>query len=170
MKDVFDEDNEVEEQPTAEDAEKAAASRKARKDRETRLRQMMDDDDEPMADAPDAPPEGTESEADVVVEAAEEVDDTAALDAKPKPESLEPDKETVVVSDGRRRGRRRVTKKVTVKDEEGYLVTTEEPAWESFSEEEQVVNKPKPLSMSTAGKKKSTTKGQGNIMSFFGKK
>jgi DNA polymerase delta subunit 3 len=167
MKDVFDEDNEDEEQqPTVEDAEKVAASRKARKDREARLRQMMDDDDEPMADAP---PEGTDPDAEVVVEP-EETDDTAALDIKPKPEGLEQEKEILTVSGGRRRGRRRVTKKVTVKDEEGYLVTTEEPAWESFSEEEPVLKKPKPIPASTTGKKKSTTKGQGNIMSFFGKK
>jgi DNA polymerase delta subunit 3 len=36
----------------------------------------------------------------------------------PKPDEPEP---TVTVQNGRRRGRRRVMKKKTVKDEEGYL-------------------------------------------------
>jgi len=36
----------------------------------------------------------------------------------------------------RRRGRRKVMKKKTTRDAEGYLVTKEEAEWESFSEEE----------------------------------
>lgn len=36
----------------------------------------------------------------------------------PKPEEPEP---SIIVENGRRRGRRRVMKKKTVKDEEGYL-------------------------------------------------
>lgn len=81
-------------------------------------------------------------------------------------------------------------KKRTVKDDEGYLgkfslstiaiikltdgtVTKEEPVWESFSEDEPV-EKPKPRaqasSASTKAKKPAAKAGQGNIMSFFGKK
>lgn len=107
-----------------------------------------------MPDAPEA------------VEEAEAED--APLDKQPEPK--QPEKtETVTVSGGRRRGRRRVMKKKTVKDEEGYLVTKEEPVWESFSEDEPAPKKMKtPVSsLSTAKGKKA---GQGSIMSFFSKK
>lgn len=79
--------------------------------------------------------------------------------------------EEMETKDGRRRGRRRVMKKRTVKDEEGYLVTKEEAAWESFSEDEPVAKKP--VTLKSAGLAKKTAagkKGQGSIMSFFGKK
>jgi len=44
-------------------------------------------------------------------------------DTKPEAQKKEEPEETVTVSDGRRRGRRRVMKKKTVQDEEGYLGT-----------------------------------------------
>jgi DNA polymerase delta subunit 3 len=52
------------------------------------------------------------------------------------------------------------------------IVTREEAAWESFSEDEPAFKKAKPTPAPAAkGAKKSTAKpGQGNIMSFFGKK
>jgi DNA polymerase delta subunit 3 len=51
-------------------------------------------------------------------------------------------------------------------------VTKEEPVWESFSEDEVAPPpKPKVQAASTAKSKKAAAKaGQGNIMSFFGKK
>ena len=74
-------------------------------------------------------------------------------------------------------------KKRTVKDEEGYLVTKEEAAWESFSEEEPAAKKVKSAvnagaaAQAPGAAKKGgaaaggmAKKGQGNIMSFFGKK
>lgn len=70
-------------------------------------------------------------------------------------------------------------KKKTTKDEDGYLVTKEEPAWESFSESEREAPAKRvqmPASSSTAsqkgGKKGAAAgkQGQGSIMSFFGKK
>ncbi|KAI9745581.1 MAG: hypothetical protein M1818_001115 [Claussenomyces sp. TS43310] len=79
-----------------------------------------------------------------------------------------------VAANGRRRGRRRIMKRKTTQDEEGYLVTREEPAWESFSEDEPAMPKCKapgssiPASMGNL--KRGTGKGQGNIMSFFAKK
>lgn len=42
-------------------------------------------------------------------------------DPKPESQTKEEPQETVTVTDGRRRGRRRVMKKKTVQDEEGYL-------------------------------------------------
>ena len=40
-------------------------------------------------------------------------------------------------SNSRRQGRRQIMKKKTVKDADGYLITTTEPVWESFSEEDE---------------------------------
>lgn len=80
-------------------------------------------------------------------------------------------------------------KKVVKKDSEGYLgesmlllgeipdlanifpVTVEEPSWESFSEDEPAPPPPKKKPGVSAPKGKPGAKaGQGNIMSFFGKK
>jgi len=52
-------------------------------------------------------------------------------------------------------------------------VTKEEPAWESFSEDEPQPKKVKsfpPPSIAAKGKKATGKPGQGNIMSFFAKK
>ncbi|KAL2429649.1 hypothetical protein ABEF95_008673 [Exophiala dermatitidis] len=89
----------------------------------------------------------------------------------------------------RRRGKRKVMKKRTTKDEDGYLVTKEEAVWESFSEEEEpepipAAKKPTPTprsSLPTGSGKSQSQKGTGaagkpgpkkggTIMSFFGKK
>lgn len=82
----------------------------------------------------------------------------------------------------RRRGRRKVMKKRTMKDEEGYLVTKEEAVWESFSEDEPASQphsrtafptKIQSQHKSSAGSAKASLKAAGkggNIMSFFGKK
>ena len=86
-------------------------------------------------------------------------------------------------------------KKKTIKDEEGYLgkstsslllrmrkvidtkyqVTKEEPAWESFSEDDpapSLAKKSGPASSAASSKVKQEAKkpGQGNITSFFGKR
>ena len=81
-------------------------------------------------------------------------------------------------------------KKAVKKDSEGYLgaasrlitsctcskltldiVTVEEPSWESFSEDEAPAPPPKKKPVVSAPKGKAGPKaGQGNIMSFFGKK
>lgn len=52
------------------------------------------------------------------------------------------------------------------------IVTKEEAVWESFSEDEPVAPKPRVATQPTTskGKKSAAKAGQGNIMSFFGKK
>jgi len=89
-------------------------------------------------------------------------------------EKSEHEEPAVTVQGGRRRGRRQVKKKKTVKDEEGYLVTREELVWESFSEDEPAPLKPKSSTLGSSGASKagksSGKPGQGNIMSFFSKK
>ena len=84
---------------------------KSKRQREEELQAMMDQEDEVMEDAADATPEDGVGEED---------DNDAAID-KPEAKPADQPKETVTVENGRRRGRRRVMKKKTVKDEDGYL-------------------------------------------------
>lgn len=63
--------------------------------------------DEPASDAPSASLES--------LPGADKKDSPAKEESEPEPA------ETVTVTNGRRRGRRRIMKKKTVKDEEGYL-------------------------------------------------
>ncbi|KAL4883434.1 DNA polymerase subunit Cdc27 [Aspergillus karnatakaensis] len=129
-------------------------TRESRKEREEKLKKMMEDDDEDE-EMPD------------VAEPAEE--STPIIDQPPpKQEDLRVETTT---KGGRRRGRRQVMKKAVKKDSEGYLVTVEEPSWESFSEDEPAPPPPKKKPAVSAPKGKPGAKaGQGNIMSFFGKK
>ena len=105
----------------------AAAQRKKRLENEAKLRkQMMEDsdDDEVMADAQDsqAAPKvesGLEDDSE-----AEEESASAPIDVKPEKQGAldEPeDQSKVVVSGGRRRGKRKVMRKKTTRDAEGYL-------------------------------------------------
>ncbi|KAK3709467.1 hypothetical protein LTR37_010840 [Vermiconidia calcicola] len=158
----FSEDDAGDDATAAQEDETKVQAGPSKKDRAAELQAMMDQEDEPMEDAPTPAEESQDAE--------------TAID-KPDSQKDEESKETVTVENGRRRGRRRVMKKKTVKDEEGYLVTREEPAWESFSEDEPAPKKIKvpPASSTNAGSKASVGKkggkpGQGNIMSFFGKK
>ncbi|PGH02456.1 DNA polymerase delta subunit 3 [Blastomyces parvus] len=133
------------------------SKREAKKEREEKLRKMMEDEE--MTDAPE--PLTTEEPEPAETSQPEEV-------PKPEPE------EEMSAPKGRRRGRRQVMKKKTMKDAEGYLVTKEEPVWESFSEDEApppAKRKP-PVSVTPkpSNNKGSQKTGQGNIMSFFGKK
>lgn len=151
--------------------QRAEAARQKREEREAKLRQMMDDDDG------DADVDMNEpSEEDVDAGAGVEVAEGVNLDVL-KPGSQASNERIVDTSDGRRRGRRRVTKKRTTKDAEGYLVTKEEQVWESFSEDEpepkRKIAVPPPAVKSEVAVKDTKgdgKKGQGNIMNFFGKK
>lgn len=140
--------------------EESGSTRQSRKDRQAELRRMMEESDEEEPGKPDSP----------VEEPIEEEE------SQPEPESKAEEPAEIVSSaaNGRRRGRRRVTRKKQVMDDKGYLVTIQEQAWESFSEEEAPPpSKPKPVmaKVEPATKpKKGAAKGQGNIMSFFGKK
>ncbi|KAI1360840.1 DNA polymerase subunit Cdc27 [Xylaria arbuscula] len=151
-----------------------SATQQARKDRQAQLRRMMEESDEEEAE-----PDKTAEEED-------------PMDEEPPPPEPEPEAESKkeeegpaeVVSStggGRRRGRRRVMRKKQILDEKGYLVTMQEPGWESFSEDEAPAPppKPKPQQKETVKSEPSTTKSkkgaagkgaQGNIMSFFSKK
>lgn len=147
---------------------KATTTRPSRTEREEKLRQMMDDDDD---DEEDDNGEGND-----VNENSEMVDASSPSNPIDAPEpsksqSPSPPPPAPEVSNGRRRGQRKVMKKKTMKDAEGYLITKEEPVWESFSEEDKPTPVPKPKMQveGNKGKVTSSAKGQGNLMSFFGK-
>ncbi|KAL8709946.1 MAG: hypothetical protein Q9220_005396 [cf. Caloplaca sp. 1 TL-2023] len=135
-----------------------------RQEREEQLRNLMNDDDDAQAEDP---MEASDTDAPIQIQESS----TTALPEKNIGE------EAVVsagTTGGRRRGRRKVMKKKMLKDEEGYLVTKEEPAWESFSEDEplpkETTTQASTVSSAAKGKRMSGKPGQGNIMSFFGKK
>ncbi|KAL2819227.1 DNA polymerase subunit Cdc27 [Aspergillus granulosus] len=155
--DASDDDDEQEELFPESKKPASTETRETRKEREDRLRKMMEDDDDEDEEMPDT----TEPE--------EPEEPSAPIDQPPpKQEEL---KVEATVKGGRRRGRRQVMKKAVKKDSEGYLVTVEEPSWESFSEDEPAPPPPKKKPVVSAPKGKAGAKaGQGNIMSFFGKK
>ncbi|KAI9783421.1 MAG: hypothetical protein M1816_001395 [Peltula sp. TS41687] len=144
-------------------AEREAES-KAKAQREEQLRQMMEVDDEDPSEPAASKEQSPENQASPAM--TKEVSPPAPT----KP--------------GRRRGRRKVMKKVTTKDDEGYLVTKEEAAWESFSEDEPAPKSTKtkmtPASAQSssapgtagtaASKSKKGKAGQGDIKSFFSKR
>ncbi|KAI1373274.1 DNA polymerase subunit Cdc27 [Hypoxylon crocopeplum] len=138
-----------------------SSSRQSRRDRQAELRRMMEESDEEEPERPDSP--------------AEEPMEEDAPPPEPEPKAEEPAEIVSSAGDGRRRGRRRVTRKKQVMDDKGYLVTIQEQGWESFSEDEAPPPpaKARPQAVKsepTAKPKKAAAKGQGNIMSFFSKK
>ncbi|TGJ83640.1 hypothetical protein E0Z10_g5129 [Xylaria hypoxylon] len=170
---AMSDDGEDDAEPMAEVKHEDGSARQARKDRQADLRRMMEESDEEeepekTADSPEDDPMDEES---------------PPPEPEPEPKVEEPAEVVSGTSGGRRRGRRRVIRKKQVMDEKGYLVTMQEPGWESFSEDEAPLLPPKAkqqqqtVKSEPAGKpKKGTAKaagqgaGQGNIMSFFSKK
>jgi len=162
-----------------------------KEERQAKLRKMMEDDAEAESAVPavtdaadmDADPPAAKSDEDLDAPAgdAENVDwSDSDTERKAKAQVKEDD------GPRRRRGKRKVMKKRTMKDDEGFLVTREEEGWESFSE---VEPEPRPQAKKAAfpqtaapGKSQSQTQkssapkssaGAGkkkDIMSFFGKK
>lgn len=97
------------------DPEPAAPEGKDKSTREAELRAMMDmSDDEPT---PVGTPGADDRDAEMLDAPAPEAE---PVKEEPEPEPQEPKSR---VENGRRRGRRRIMKKKTVKDEEGYLGT-----------------------------------------------
>jgi DNA polymerase delta subunit 3 len=172
-------------------------AKKERDDKAAKLRKMMESDDEDEPAVPnvekaagidpehDEPP-AAKSETDANLpskdrNAAEDEVAWSASDSESKKDAAPPES----TGPTRRRGKRKVMKKKTMKDEDGYLVTKEEAVWESFSEDEaeplkasgttknafgslKGASQSQKSSAGTGGSKKKG--GGGNIMSFFGKK
>lgn len=154
-------------------------ARRSRQDREAELRRMMEEESEEEEDEP----EEKEDEDEPMEEAPE-----PEAEAEPETQADQEPAEVVASSGtGRRRGKRRVMKKKQAMDKDGFLVTSQEMVWESFSEDEAPA--PAPAAPAASAKTKSTAastpasgasqggkgkkaapKVQGNIMSFFSKK
>ncbi|KAI1653538.1 DNA polymerase subunit Cdc27 [Daldinia decipiens] len=148
--------------PMPEVKQESESARQLRKNRQAELRRMMEESEEEEDEKAESPTE----------EPMEEEEEVPSPEPEPKEE--EPAEVVSSTGDGKRRGRRRVTRKKQVMDDKGYLVTIQEQGWESFSEDEAPLplkQKPQPAKTEPAAKpKKATGKGQGNIMSFFSKK
>ncbi|KAF3901514.1 hypothetical protein ABW20_dc0108586 [Dactylellina cionopaga] len=115
----------IDEETKAAAAAKLEASRKRRERDQELLRKMMDDDDEDDEPAP------TNTTADSPI-ALETPEPTAESPEEPE----EPAPSTSASAPGRRKAKRKVTKKIRSKDENGYIVTREITEWEEFSEED----------------------------------
>jgi len=180
---------------------RASDVKKEREDKAAKLRKMMEsDNEEPAAGLPAVEDAADVREARAAAHTGRNQAETGEDEAVAWSDSdterqrqTATRKETSAAVDTaprRRRGKRKVMKKRTMKDEEGYLVTKEEAVWESFSEDEPEsapAEKQKPRINTTGGagsggksqhSQKSTPTGAkgggakkgGNIMSFFGKK
>lgn len=173
--------------------------RKEREDKAAKLRKMMEDDDEEPAVPNVERASGITASASVVkhsdtdeqmAEGTEEAGwsesdaESQRQKAKGKDNSTKQEEENVKTEPKRRRGKRKVIKKKTTKDEDGYLVTKEEAVWESFSEDEPEPKKSRPSFPASSAKGSSQSKNPpskssgkaanaskgGGIMNFFGKK
>lgn len=158
--------------------------KKDKAERAAKLRKMMDSDDEAIP-APKQPKEKDEpsKQEEKDAEDADVAWSESDTERKKAPNQEIPVKEEPAITSTepkRRRGKRKVTKKRTMEDEEGYFVTKEETVWESFSEDEPV-SQPKPKALfpskaqsqtkSSGGKATGKAAGKGgNIMNFFGKR
>ncbi|KAI1383681.1 DNA polymerase subunit Cdc27 [Hypoxylon trugodes] len=158
---ALSDDGEDDAEPMPE-AKESASARQSRKDRQAELRRMMEESEDEEPEKEDSP--------------AEEPEEEEPPPPEPEPKTEEPAEIVSSTGDGRKRGRRRVTRKKQVMDDKGYLVTIQEQGWESFSEDEAPPppkSKPPPVVKSepaAKSKKAAAGKGQGNIMSFFSKK
>ncbi|KAK4103514.1 hypothetical protein N658DRAFT_420672 [Parathielavia hyrcaniae] len=161
MQPLSDDGEDDEELPQAKP--RSSSGFRSRKEREEALRRMMDEDDDIDED------ETPEKEDTPEEEPMEEEP------AAPEPVKEEETEVVTASTNGRRRGKRRVMRKKQIMDDQGYLVTIQEPGWESFSEDE-APPPAKSKAMSSAAPaqaaklKKGGAKGQGSIMSFFSKK
>ena len=163
-------------------------AKREREDKAAKLRKMMDsDDDEPVV--PKVEDEAAKASGPLATDKAPEGDDDeegVTWSDSDKEGKTEKDVAPEQSGPKRKRGKRKVMKKRTTKDEDGYLVTKEEAVWESFSESDnELEKKAGPLQKSAFGKTQSSQpssqktaagakagakKGKGDIMSFFGKK
>ncbi|KAF3060151.1 DNA polymerase delta subunit 3 [Trichoderma lentiforme] len=152
------------------------ALKRTRKQREEELMRMMEDADDDIKEA-----KKEDEQSDEEMEEASEAEPEPEPEPEPQPkEEKEPSEMISNSGDGRRRGKRRVMKKKRILDDQGYMVTIQEAAWESFSEDEApppAATKPTPASTPAASSTQKSKKAaapksgsQGSIMSFFAKK
>ncbi|KAK6544584.1 hypothetical protein TWF694_001272 [Orbilia ellipsospora] len=169
-------DDEPEDEPVDEEAKAAEVAkqeelRKKRAKDEEALRRMMDDDEEDDEPPPTKPTQDSASP-----------EATAASPTEEEPGPATPTPTPSTSAPGRRKAKRKVTKKVRSKDENGYIVTREVTEWEEYSEDDvpapvKPAAKPNAFSAmkqapSSQKSKKATGDGapKRDIASFFQKK
>lgn len=194
---------------TATTKKRASDAQKEREDKAAKLRKMMESDDEAEPAVPNIEkatgvkeePVAAQKGTDAVMDGDEEIAWSDSDTEKQKQSGSKKDADadqtgtstsTPALAAGprRRRGKRKVMKKRTMKDEDGFLVTKEEAVWESYSEDEPeppparapVAKNEAPKSSLGSGKTQTQSQRQkgatgkagakkgGTIMSFFGKK
>jgi DNA polymerase delta subunit 3 len=99
--------------PPPKAADEGESTRKSRKDREAELRRMMEESDEEDEEEDDEPAKADSPAKD------EPMEDAPVEEEEPVKE--EPAEVVSSAGDGRKRGKRRVTKKKQVMDDDGYL-------------------------------------------------
>lgn len=165
-------------------SKRISESKAERVDKAAKLRKMMDSDDEAEVEPVEKEAGFSKDEPDSKNDVSKEDDGDGVAWSDSDNEAKKEIKEEEPVGPKRKRGKRKVVKKRTVKDDEGFLVTKEEEAWEDFSEtdnDEPKKETKKPMSgrsslpsSQTQASQKSKgggKKGGGSsIMSFFGKK
>lgn len=117
MKDASDDEEETYVPPPSKLKKDVQEDRESRKAREAALMQMMEEDDE--EEEPTLPTASQD---------APEEEDIESMAPEVLPTATQEPQEHMEVSGGRRRGRRRVMKKITTKDEEGYLGKQKTPS------------------------------------------
>ncbi|KAK2803098.1 hypothetical protein FQN51_003842 [Onygenales sp. PD_10] len=162
--------------------------RETRREREEKLRKMMDDEE--MTDAPDLPAEEPETAKTETPPAEESPKPEPKGGSSPAPKGRRRGRRQVMKKKVTRDaegylsayliympksittvGSYHVNRVVADNILYGNTVTKEEPAWESFSEDEAPPPKRKPaVSVAPKAGKGGPKTGQGTIMSFFGKK
>lgn len=123
MKDMSEDEQDDETSLAPRKTEEGEAT-ESRKDREERLRQMMEiEEDGRFGRLRRLRRLADRFEEEMTEPHPAEADESQDLEPPPpaQPEKEPTPEQTVTVTDGRRRGRRRVIKKKTIKDEEGYL-------------------------------------------------
>lgn len=159
---------------------------KDKEERAAKLRKMMDDD----ANEPEVPTVAEATDIDAEPPAAKVGEDADAPNGDgDQVDWSDSDAEKSTTKEQneaprKRRGKRKIKKRITKTDADGYLVTEEKEVWESFSEDEpEPETKPvpapakketPPLNSSApvkGGQKPAAKTGaKGNLMSYFGKK
>ncbi|KAG6072699.1 hypothetical protein E4U31_007124 [Claviceps sp. LM219 group G6] len=159
--------------PTKVQSQPRAHSR-TRKHREEGLRRMMEEEEQAEEHATEEA-STTDQQKEETIDSEPEPDAEARIDSAMS-ECNGQSGTTSSANHIRHRGKRRVMQKKRILDDQGYMVTIQEPGWESFSEDDTLqppVKKTVIVSApsSSIKSKKSSSKGaQGSITSFFNKR
>ncbi|ORY08414.1 hypothetical protein K493DRAFT_309829 [Basidiobolus meristosporus CBS 931.73] len=144
-----------------------------RRKRTRKVKSILPSDDEEMVDATKPTSPNPEPEVDVTSVPATPEETSVDIDVDEKVSTTQEPPNT---NGKRKRGRRRIQKKRTYKNDRGYMVTEDVYEWESCTDEEPEANHtetpkaPKAKPKKELGGEKKGKPAQKNLMSFWGKK